>query len=243
MGTERKVAVSQNDEAGNEDNLYERLCSLAKMEPVEEHFQYEAFTDSHKMADASKSSRLTAGLHVFLELLTKSQKSGISRIDKALLDMYIGEIDDRISRQLDEVLHHEEFQKVESAWKSLKFLVDRCDFKQNVKVELLDLSKEDMREDFEEAPDTTQSGMYKHVYIQEYDTPGGQPVSAIISNYEFDSSAPDVSLLTEVSRIAASCHCPFIGAVGSRFFGKTDINELPKINDLSSYMEKAEFIR
>lgn len=243
MAVKEKAAPAQAVVEEEGGNLYERLCVLAEMQPAKDPLSFDAFTDAQKMADASKGSRLTAGLHVFLDMLSRGSPKSISRIDKALLDAYIGEIDERISRQLDAVLHHPEFQKVESAWRGLRFLVDRCDFKRNIRVELLDLSKEDLRDDFEEAPDTTQSGMFKHIYIQEYDTPGGEPVSAVVANYEFDGSAQDVSMLTEISRISSACHCPFIGAVGPKFFGKSNIDELPKINDLSSYMEKAEFIR
>ena len=90
-------------------------------------------------------------------------------------------------------------------------MVDRTDFRRNVKIDILDLSKEELSEDFEDAPETIQSGLYKHVYTDEYDTPGGEPFAAMVSNLEFESTAPDIYLLQEISKVAASCHCPFIG--------------------------------
>ncbi|BCR03019.1 hypothetical protein DESUT3_00880 [Desulfuromonas versatilis] len=225
-----------------EASIYERLCALVDIQPLAENVELNSFADSGRMAEISPEKRLTAGIRVFIDLATRN-RSQIERIDKALLDSYIAQIDGMISAQLDAVLHHEKFQQVESAWRGLKFLVDRCDFRSNTKVELLDCSKDDLQDDFEEAPETVQTGLYKHVYVNEYDTPGGQPISAIVANYEFDASAPDIALLSELSRVSASAHCPFLASAGARFFGKENIDELPKINDLANYMEKAEYAR
>ncbi|MCX7725775.1 MAG: type VI secretion system contractile sheath large subunit [Chitinispirillaceae bacterium] len=200
------------------------------------------FKDQEKLAESKANERIGAALAFFVESIVQSSKS-IERIDKALLDSQIAEIDKKISLQLDEIIHHPSFQKMESAWRSLKFLVDRTDFKKNVKIDIIDVSKEALAEDFEEVPETIQSGLYKHVYKDEYDTPGGEPYAAMISNYEFDSSAADIALLKEVSRVAASCHCPFIGGVSAKFFNKEDMRDLPKIEDLHNYMEKSEFLR
>jgi type VI secretion system protein ImpC len=121
--------------------------------------------------------------------------------------------------------------------------VDRTNFKKNVKIDILDVSKEDLAEDFEDAPETIQSGLYKHVYTDEYDTPGGEPFGAIVANYEFDSSPADIAVLQEASKVAASCHCPFVSAANPKFFGKDSVHDLPKIDDLQSYMERSEFLR
>jgi len=223
-------------------NAYERLCSLVDISPLDETVALDTFADAGKLADISLNKRLTAAIQVFLDLAARSS-SGVERIDKTLLDSYIAQIDETISRQLDAVLHHAEFQRIEASWRGLKHLVDRCDFRANIKLELLDCRKDDLRDDFEEAPETVQTGLYRHVYVNEYDTPGGQPISAMVANYEFDNTPQDVALLTDVSRVAASAHCPFISSVGARFFGKQSIDELPKIHDLATYMERAEYIR
>lgn len=236
---QKNQAAAETQEEGT---IYQRLCDLADMRPVEKPIDLGRFQNSKGMADVDANERITAALKVFFEIALEAGQQ-IERIDKGLLDQYIAKIDDTISRQLDEVLHHPTFQKVESTWKGLKFLTDRTDFKSNVKIELLDCDKEALREDFEEAPDTTQSGYFNHIYTQEYDTPGGEPVSAVIANYEFDRSAPDIELLTEISKVSSAAHCPFISAIGPQFFGKDSVEEIPKIQDVSSYMDRAEFIR
>ncbi|EPQ7656440.1 type VI secretion system contractile sheath large subunit, partial [Escherichia coli] len=167
----------------------------------------------------------------------------VEKLDKVLIDHHIAELDDQISRQLDAVLHHPEFQKVESLWRGVKSLVDKTDFRRNVKIELLDLSKDDLRQDFEDAPEIIQSGLYLQTYVAEYDTPGGEPIAALVSAWEFDASAQDVALLKNISRVAASAHMPFIGSVGPAFFRKETMEEVAAIKDIGNHFERAEYIK
>jgi type VI secretion system protein ImpC len=200
------------------------------------------FKNAEALAESNASERISAGLAFFIESVVKAGTS-IDKIDKAVLDKHIAEIDKRISAQLDAILHHPDFQKMESSWRSLKFLVDRTDFKKNVKIDILDVSKDDLATDFEDAPETIQAGLYKQVYTDEYDTPGGEPYATMISNFEFANSPSDISLLQEISKVSAACHCPFIGAANAQFFGKESVHDLPKIEDLHSYLEKSEFLK
>lgn len=200
------------------------------------------FKDAENLAEARANERIGAALGFFIDSLLASEHRA-EKIDKVMLDGYIAEIDRTISRQLDAVLHHPSFQQMESSWRSLRFLVDRADFRKNVRIDLLDISKEDLAEDFEDAPETIQSGLYKHVYTEEYDTPGGEPYAAIVSSFAFDNSAADITMLQELSKVSSSCHCPFLGSVTPRFFGKDDVQDLTRIEDLRTYMERSEFLK
>ncbi|EGQ2049804.1 type VI secretion system contractile sheath large subunit, partial [Escherichia coli] len=131
----------------------------------------------------------------------------------------------------------------ESLWRGVKSLVDKTDFRRNVKIELLDLSKDDLRQDFEDAPEIIQSGLYLQTYVAEYDTPGGEPIAALVSAWEFDASAQDVALLKNISRVAASAHMPFIGSVGPAFFQKETMEEVAAIKDIGNHFERAEYIK
>lgn len=234
-----KTQVADSEE--QTDN-YAQLFALAETVPYNQQLSLNNFTTKEGMASRDLNERMTASLHVFINMVA-GEDSSVEHIDKVLLDHYIAKLDAVIGEQLDEILHHEKFQKFESAWRSLKYLIDSVDFRANIKLEILDTDKQTIQDDFEDAPDTTLTGLYKHVYVQEYDTPGGEPVSAVISNYEFDASAPDITLLSDLSRIAAAAHCPFLGTVGAKFFNKESIDEVTKIHDLSNYLEKAEYIR
>ena len=111
----------------------------------------------------------------------------------------IAEIDTKLSQQMDEILHHPDFQALESSWRGLQLLVERTNFRENIKIELLNVSRQDLLDDFEDSPEVTQSGLYKHIYSAEYGKFGGQPVGAIIAAYLLSPRAPDVKLMQSVS--------------------------------------------
>jgi type VI secretion system protein ImpC len=239
MAEEQKAAEGrQTGEAKGLEYIYQTMNLSVPSAEVD----VSAFKEAEALADSKANERIGAALAFFVNSVLQSAQT-VDRIDKVLLDHHIAEIDHKISGQLDEILHHPKFQQMEASWRSLKFLVDRTDFKKNVKIDIVDVSKDELAEDFEDAPETIQSGLYKHVYTQEYDTPGGEPYGAMVSNYYFDSTPPDIGLLQEVSKVAASCHCPFLASVTPKFFGKTDVHDLTKIEDLRSYMERTEFLK
>ncbi|MBA0039008.1 type VI secretion system contractile sheath large subunit [Pantoea sp. BIGb0393] len=222
--------------------VYASLFEKINLIPVSELSDLNVWQDNQAMSDATADERVTAAMQVFLTRL-KISGAKVEKLDKNLLDHHIAELDRQISRQLDAVMHHDEFQKVESAWRGLKSLVDKTDFRQNVKIEVLDVSKDDLRQDFEDAPEIIQSGLYLQTYVAEYDTPGGEPIGAVISAYEFDASAQDVALLRNLSKVAASAHMPFIGSVGPQFFLKDSMEEVAAIKDIGNYFDRAEYIK
>ncbi len=113
------------------------------------------------------------GVSAFIEELIKPQNRG-EPVKKRLVDRMIAQIDARLSQQMDEILHHPDFQSLESSWRGLQLLVDRTDFRENIKIELLSVSRQDLLDDFEDSPEVTQSGLYKHIYSAEYGQFGGQ---------------------------------------------------------------------
>src|SRR5262249_4187963 len=112
------------------------------------------------------------GVEAFISELIRSRDK-YEKADKKAVDHMITAIDERLSRQLDEVMHAPQFQQLESAWRGLKFVVDHTDFRENIKVEVVNVSKDDLRTDFEDAPEIMKSGLYKIVYTGEYGQHGG----------------------------------------------------------------------
>lgn len=161
--------------------VYASLFDKINLTPVAELGDLNGFDDTTVMAETSADARVTAAVKVFMQCLQKSGHK-VEKLDKTILDHHIAELDFQIGRQLDEVMHHPDFQRTEGVWRGLKSLVDKTDFRQNVKLELLDLSKEELRQDFEDFPEIIQSGLYKQTYIAEYDTPGGEPIAAVTPN-------------------------------------------------------------
>lgn len=177
------------------------------------------------------------------ELLKHVVAAPTEKIDKALVDAYIAEIDAKLSAQVDEILHHPEVQKLESAWRGLKFVVDQTDFRENIKIDLINISKDELLEDFENSPEVTQSGLYKHIYTEEFGQAGGEPIGAMIANYEFGPGPQDIVLAQKVASVAAMSHCPFIAAAGPEMFGVDDFRELPKLKDLETLFEGPQYTK
>lgn len=175
------------------------------------------------------------------ELLTKSEP--IERVDKSLVDQMIDELDQRLGRQLDEILHNDDFQKLEAAWRGLAFLVNRTDFNENIRVELLNVDKDELLEDFEDAPELNQTAMFQKVYTEEYGQFGGEPYGVLVGGYEFGPSAQDVKLLESLSGLAAVTHAPFIASAGPSFFGLNEFDELPDLKELDSMFEGPQYLK
>jgi len=182
------------------------------------------------------------GVSAFIEELLKPHNDK-EPVKKAMVDRMIAEIDAKLSQQMDEILHHERFQALESSWRGLKLLVDRTDFRENIKFEMINASKQDLLEDFEDSPEIVQSGLYKHVYTAEYGQFGGQPVGALIANYYFDPSSQDIKTLQHVASVASMSHAPFIASAGPRFFGLESFTGLPDIKDLKDHFEGPQFAK
>jgi len=182
------------------------------------------------------------GVQAFIAQMLAPANSA-ERVDKSAVDAMVADVDRRISAQLNEILHNADFQKLESAWRGLKFLVDRTDFRENIKVELLNVSKDQLLTDFEDAPEVTKSGMYRIAYSNEYGVFGGKPYGLIVGNYEFGPGAQDTMLLSKCAAVAAMSHAPFISNAGPEFFGEKSFLPLPQLKDLKSLFEGPQYTR
>lgn len=176
------------------------------------------------------------GVTAFIASILQSTASA-EPVNKLVVDSMIADIDERISRQMDVIIHAPAFQQVESFWRSLKTMVDRVDFRENIKVNVLHVTKQELLEDFEFAPEIIQSGFYKHVYSSGFGQFGGEPIAAVLGAYEFKNTAPDMKLLQYVSAVGAMAHAPFLSSVSPEFMGLNSWTELPNIKDLYAIFE------
>ena len=160
----------------------------------------------------------------------------VERIDRARIDGLIAHIDAALSAQVNQILHHPEVQAMESAWRGLRALIDRIDFRENIVVEMLQLPKSELQEDFEDAPDITKSGLYQLAYANEYGVYGGQPYGALVAAYDFGPGAQDMELLRQCAAVSAMAHAPLLTNASPKFFGGDDFFALPHLKDLQSMM-------
>jgi len=183
-----------------------------------------------------------SGVGAFLAQMLAPSHRG-EKVDKVLVDAMIAEIDRKLGAQLDAILHAPEVQKLESSWRGLKHLVDRTDFRENVRIELLSTTKEELAADFEDSPEITKSGLYRLAYSAEYGTFGGQPYGLMVGAFELDHGPVDIGLLKSCAAVAAMSHAPFLSAASSKFFGVSSWTELPKLKDLQSLFEGPQYAR
>jgi type VI secretion system protein ImpC len=218
-------AVSEEKPSSEQPSLLEEIVQATKLKPTDD-----AYTMTKKGLEALMAKLIEPGRVV-------------DKVTKANVDEMIAEIDNKLSLQLDAILHHPDVQKIESAWRSLKFLVDKIDFRENTRLEILNVSKEDLLDDFEDAPEIAKSGLYKTVYTSEYGTFGGHPYGMMLGNYDFGPGAQDIRLLQHMASISTMSHAPFVAAAGPGFFGLEDFNGLPQLKDLKSIFEGPQYTK
>jgi len=156
------------------------------------------------------------GISAFIEEMLKPSYAG-EQVKKITVDRMIAELDRRLSAQTDEILHHRQFQELESAWRGIKLFVDRTDFRENISIEMLHASKDELLDDFLDASEISQSSLYKLVYTAEYGQFGGKPLGAIIGNYYLEPTAMDMRLVQSLASVSAMAHAPFIASAGPSF--------------------------
>ena len=223
MADEQKEREVRPEEALSEESLLDSIISTTKYKPTDESY-----------AVARR------GLEAFIKELVG--KEGV-RVHQSVINQMISELDGRMSRQINEILHHPEVQKLESSWRGLKFLVDRTNFRENIKVEVLNVSKDDLLNDFEDSPEVVKSGLYKHVYTAEYGQFGGEPFGAMVANYEMTAHPQDIKLLQYAGSVSSMAHAPFIAAAGPKFFGEESFDSLPNLKDLKSIFEAPQYAK
>ncbi|MEX5586533.1 type VI secretion system contractile sheath large subunit [Pseudomonas urmiensis] len=182
------------------------------------------------------------GVAAFISNILKSDEPD-QLINKHRVDQMIAEVDRVLSKQMDAILHQPEFQQLESAWRGLKLLVDRTDFRENIKLEVLHVSKAELLDDFDNAGDITSSGLYKHVYTAGFGQFGGEPVAAMVGNYNFGPSSPDIKLLSYVASVGAMSHAPFITAPAPEFFNLSSFEDLPNLKEVKDIFEGPRFAK
>ena len=151
----------------------------------------------------------------------------------------IAAIDEVLSRQVDKILHHADFQKLEASWRGLHQLVMGSETSETLKIKVFNVSKKDLQKDFSGAAEFTESSLWKKIYECEFGTYGGDPFGALVGDYEFDKGPQDVALLTNISEVAAASHAPFIAGVAPKMFGMESFTQMPDPRDIAKIFDKS----
>jgi type VI secretion system protein ImpC len=167
----------------------------------------------------------------------------VTRDTESSIQARIAEIDDLISKQLNEILHHPSFQKLEGTWRGIRYLLDQSETGTMLKVKLLNVSRRELLRDLQRAPEFDQSSLFKKVYEEEFGVFGGAPFAALVGDYEFGRGPEDIDLLRRVSQVAASAHAPFLTAAAPELLNLTDFTQLGLPRDIAKIFDSTEYAK
>jgi len=167
----------------------------------------------------------------------------VSADTAAMINEQIAKIDELLTLQLNEVMHHEDFQKLEGSWRGLHYLVMNTETGVMLKLRLLNVTPAELLKDLETAVEFDQSQLFKKVYEEEYGTFGGSPYTMLVGDFEFGRHPQDMALLEKIASVAAAAHAPFIAAASPKLFDLGSFTKLGVPRDLAKIFESAELIK
>jgi type VI secretion system protein ImpC len=159
------------------------------------------------------------------------------------IDAIVAEIDKKLTDQVNQILHHEDFQKLEGAWRGLNHLVNNTETDEMLKIRVMNIAKKDVHKTLKKFKGTAwdQSPLFKQIYEQEYGTFGGEPYGCLVGDFYFDHSPPDVEFLNEIAQVSAAAHTPFIAAAGPTLLQMDSWQELANPRDLTKIFTTPEY--
>lgn len=159
------------------------------------------------------------------------------------IEAMIAELDHKLSEQVNLILHQAEFQKLESAWRGLHYLVTHTETDEMLKIRVMNVSKPELHKTLKRYKGTAwdQSPVFKKIYEEEYGQFGGEPFGCLVGDYYFDHTPPDVELLGEIGKIAAAAHAPFIGATSPTLMQMESWQELANPRDLTKIFTTPQY--
>lgn len=196
-----------------------------------------------KMArDVSQEAYAKDLLHEFVSQILGGTMT-VSKDTVAMINHRIAQIDELITKQLNEVMHHPDMQKLEGTWRGLHYFVMNTETSTRLKLRLMNVTKKELLTDLEKATEFDQSQLFKKVYEEEYGTFGGAPYSMLLGDFDFGRHPQDMALLEKISNVAAAAHAPFIAATSPKLFDMGSFTEMGVPRDLAKIFESLELIK
>ena len=167
----------------------------------------------------------------------------VSRDAEAMINARIAQIDHLVSLQVNEVMHHPSFQKLEATWRGLRYLLEQSETSEMLKIKVLNVPKRELLRDLQRAVEFDQSAMFKKIYEEEFGIFGGHPFAAMIGDYQFGKGPEDIELLERISMTAAAAHAPFISGTSPEMFNLDSFTQLDQPRDLGKVFDTTEYAR
>lgn len=159
------------------------------------------------------------------------------------IEAIIAELDRKLTEQINQIIHHDDFQSLEGSWRGLHHLVNNTETDETLKIRVMNISKKEVGKTLKKFKGTAwdQSPLFKKVYEEEYGSPGGEPYGCLIGDYHFDHTAPDVEILSGMAQIAAAAHAPFIAGSDPKVMNMDSWQELSNPRDLTKIFQSPEY--
>ena len=192
-------------------------------------------------SDAAKEAVETAVRTLAEQALAAT--SIISSDTIGTIEAMIAALDKKLSEQVNLIMHHKAFQEVESAWRGLNYLVTNTETDEMLKIRVMNISKADLGRTLKRYKGVAwdQSPIFKKLYEAEYGQFGGEPFGALVGDYFFDHTPPDVELLGQIAQVSAAAHCPFIAGLSPSSMQMESWQELANPRDLTKIFGTAEY--
>jgi type VI secretion system protein ImpC len=162
---------------------------------------------------------------------------------EAMIHARIAQIDHLLSLQLNEVLHHPKFQKLEATWRGVRYLLENSETGVNLKLKVFNATKKEVLRDLQRVPEFDQSQMFKKVYEQEFGVFGGEPFACLLGDYEFGRGPEDIEFLERMSQVSAAAHAPFMAAASPELMNLESFTQLDSPRDLAKIFDTTEYAR
>src|SRR5215510_9410013 len=220
MATAEKVAQVAQTKEGEFSLLDQAIASTKQTEPDRAKELLKTLTEEALKGTVTYSKNLTVTFNKAIQL-----------------------VDEKLSKQLNAIMHHPSFTKLEGSWRGLNYLVMNSETGSQMRIKVMNASKRELYKDLSKAVEFDQSQTFKKIYENEFGTPGGEPYGALIGDFEFTNHPEDIELLGQMSNVAAASFAPFISAASPRLFGFNDFNELSKPRDLEKIFDSLEYAK
>jgi type VI secretion system protein ImpC len=193
-----------------------------------------------------KSDRSREAVASAVQTLAEQALEGVAVVtDDAItsIESIIAAIDEKLTEQVNQILHHDDFQRLEGSWRGLHYLINNTETDEMLKIRVMNISKKELGKTLKKFKGAAwdQSPIFKQIYEQEYGQFGGEPFGCLVGDYHFDHSPPDVELLGEMARIASSAHAPFITGAAPTLMQMDSWQELSNPRDLTKIFQTPEY--
>jgi len=200
----------------------------------------EILNKGFKARDDAQMERSKSLIADFVGQVMKGQLV-MSKNLEAAINTRIADIDRLLSAQVNEIMHHEKYQKLEGSWRGMKHLVFETETGPMLKIRVMNVTKEALGKELEKAIEFDQSAVFKGIYEQEYGMFGGEPFGLLIGDYEITNHPKDMNFLKKMAEVAAAAHAPFITSASSKLFGWDSFTELTEVRDLAKIFDQVEY--